>query len=385
MNKATQFIFIFLSFVQSFAFLHANESSADNPSDCSHILRSGKGNPELKKIVTESDLVETFRKSSLLIYDSKAPRSLGMLRNGHMMSNEYDIFRLPQVLPQRDLFIGIGNNASWDLALRSGAHKIIFYDINYEPLILQRYFFRPLFEVAETPADFYKYLFLKVSKEHDKKNTLKLLEDFDFWEDHRWFDDEIVDLQSERQQLREELLQKIKDKSTDPEKEIVLDFVKKFQDTYYNSDLNLFPETRGSTYDDKGILNLFSSRYFPTKIQRYFSLSQKDMEALYEGNKTFLSSTENFQKMKKIMMEAEFVVASVESPFWEQLGQQSKYFSKGITIYTSNICDVYQDTLSSEKIKTQFLNAFKQSPVPVIHIETRGQKEEHSFQVEELK
>ncbi len=355
-----------LGLAQNLWFLNASE-----PASCLQFFNTS--------FVKESAHVENFRKSPFLVYDSKKPRLLKTIRGGHMMSNEVDIFKLPQVLPQRDLFFGIGNNASWDIALRSGAKKIIFYDINYEPLILQRYFFRPLFEISESPAEFYKYLFLKESAKHHEKTTLKLIEEFDKWEDFAWFDDFQINTKDQRQKLREEVLQKIKNQSTDPEKSVVLDFVKKLQESLDNKEVGLFPDTRGSSYEV--ILNLFASRYFPEHTKLIYSLNTQETEKLYDENVTFLSSPENFQKMKNLILNAEYAVTSVESDFWKKY----KTVAKSVTIYTSNIFEISKKTLSSEKIKSQFLDAFKESSLPVIHIETLGTKYIHTFHVEELK
>ncbi len=354
--------------------------------DCSKILRAHDDSNSLedrKIIVTESPLVQSFRKSKSLVYDSQAPRPLGLVRGGHMVSNEFDIFKLPQKLPQRDVFFGIGNNASWDLALRSDAKKLVLFDINYEPLILQRYFFRALFEVSESPADFYKYLFLKASQKHYEKNSLKLIEDFDTWEDFAWFEGEVIDPKVQRQELSEELLRRIKEKSTDPEKEKVLEIVKAFQDSYMNNGPDLFPNSRGSSYEV--VLTLFKNRYFPTQAKGIFGLSEHEKEALYEKNVTFLSSPENFQKMKALMLNASYVVASVESLFWENFAPRLKANSNGATIYTSNVLEVYEKVMNREKVKKQFVDAFRSLELPVSFIETRGTKYHHDFEVQEMK
>jgi len=253
-------------------------------------------------------------------------------------------------------------------------------------LILQRYFFRALFEVSETPADFYKYLFLKASTKHNEKTTLKLIEEFHIWEDFAWFDDVYVDSKTQQKSLSNELLQKISEKSSDPEKEIVLDFVKKFQESYMNKELSFFPDSRGSSYDS--ILTLFSIRYFPTQTRSVFSLTEKEMESLYQGNATFLSSTENFQQMKKLMLDANYVVSSIDGPFWEDF--QSQILNRfeeplnGATFFTSNIFEVHEKTISSAKIKTQLKGALNKSSLPGIHIQTFGKNFEHKYSVEEL-
>lgn len=359
------------------------------PQDCSKILSSHNDSKSLedrKIIVTESSLVQSFRKSSSLVYDSQAPRPLGLVMGGHMMSNEFDIFKLPQKLPQRDVFFGIGNNASWDLALRSDAKKLVLFDINYEPLILQRYFFRALFEVSDSPADFYKYLFLKASQKHYEKNSLKLIEDFDTWEDYAWFEGDVIDPKVQRQELSEELLRKIKETSKDPEKEKVLEIIKAFQDSYMNNGPDLFPnipKSRGSSYEF--VLTLFKNRYFPTQAKGIFGLSESEKEALYEKNVTFLSSNENFQKMKALMLNASYVVASVESLFWEDFAPRLKANSNGATIYTSNVLEVYAKAMNREKVKKQFADAFSPLELPVSFIETRGTKYHHDFEVQEMK
>lgn len=353
--------------------------------DCSKILRSlneSKSIEDRKAIVTESSLVQSFRKSKSLIYDSQAPRPLGLVMGGHIMSNEFDIFKLPQKLPQRDVFFGIGNNASWDLALRSDAKKLVLFDINYEPLILQRYFFRALFEVSETPADFYKYLFLKASQKHYEKDSLKLIEDFDTYEDFAWFDGEVIDPKIQRKELSEEFLKKLKEKSTDPEIEKVLEFVKAFQDSYMNSGIDLFPNSRGSSYEV--VLTLFKNRYFPTQAKGIFGLSEREKEALYEKNVTFLSSPENFQKMRDLMLNASYVVASVESLFWENFAPRLKANSNGATVYTSNILEVYEKVMSREKVKKQFADAFSPLELPVSFIESQGTRYHHDFNVQEI-
>lgn len=378
-----KFLSLFFLNILPVSALLASEKSADN---CSNFL-SSKNNPisieDRKAIFAETDLVKSFRKSKSLIYDSQAPRPLGLVMGGHMMSNEFDIFKLPQKLPQRDVFFGIGNNASWDLALRSDAKKLVLFDINYEPLILQRYFFRVLFEISETPADFYKYLFLKASQNHEQKTSLKLLEDFDMWDDYLWFYDEIVDPKIQRQQLSEELLQKIKDKSTDPEKEKVIEIVKAFQESYKNGGPDLFPKSRGSSYEL--VLTLFRNRYFPNKAQGIFGLTDREKEALYENNQTFLSSTENFLKMKDLMLNASYVVASVESLFWQGFAFRLEGNSNGVTIYSSNILEVYGERISREKVKGQFVDAFKLLELPVSFIESRGIENDHEFEVQEIK
>jgi hypothetical protein len=382
MNIFKFLLLFFLNFLSVPALL-AIEFSAAN---CSKILSSknnSKSIDDRKVIVTESDLVQSFRKSKSLIYDSQAPRPLGLVMGGHMMSNEFDIFKLPQKLPQRDVFFGIGNNASWDLALRSDAKKLVLFDINYEPLMLQRYFFRALFEVSESPADFYKYLFLKVSQKHYEKNTLKLIEDFDTYEDFAWFDGEVVDPKIQRKELSEELLQKIKEKSTDPEIEKVLEVVKAFQDSYMNNGADLFPNSRGSSYEI--VLTLFKNRYFPTQAKGIFGLSEHEKEALYENNLTFLSSSENFYKMKDLMLNASYVVASVESLFWQSFAPRLEGNTNGVTIYSSNILEVYGERMSREKVKNQFVDAFKLLELPVSFIESRGTKYHHDYEVQEIK
>lgn len=382
MNIFKFLLLFFLNFLSVPALL-AIEFSAEN---CSKILSSknnSKSIDDRKVIVTESDLVQSFRKSKSLIYDSQAPRPLGLVMGGHMMSNEFDIFKLPQKLPQRDVFFGIGNNASWDLALRSDAKKLVLFDINYEPLMLQRYFFRALFEVSESPADFYKYLFLKVSQKHYEKNTLKLIEDFDTYEDFAWFDGEVVDPKIQRKELSEELLQKIKEKSTDPEIEKVLEVVKAFQDSYMNNGADLFPNSRGSSYEI--VLTLFKNRYFPTQAKGIFGLSEHEKEALYENNLTFLSSSENFYKMKDLMLNASYVVASVESLFWQSFAPRLEGNTNGVTIYSSNILEVYGERMSREKVKNQFVDAFKLLELPVSFIESRGTKYHHDYEVQEIK
>ena len=381
------FFLAFSQFSATLAFaedVNCSESLRINPQSPHSDQSPKKSDEALKKIVSESALVENFRKSSSLIFDSRNPRSKGMVQGGHLMSNELDIFKLPQVLPQRDLFFGIGNNASWDIALRSGAKKIIFYDINYEPLILQRYFFRPLFEISESPADFYKYLFLKVSEKHLEKTTLKHIEEFDIWEDFAWFEDKFVDPPMvQRQKLREEFLRKIREKSTDPEKDFILEFVQKFQESFSNEQINLFPDSRGSSYE--AVLELFGNRYFPTNLKRLYSLSEKDAEGLYEGNVTFLSSPENFQKMKSLILNADYVVTSIESNFWPEFTSRFPDLPKEVTLYTSNILDVYAHILSREKITSQFVESFKGSKSSAVLIESRGMKSHHTYHVEELK
>ncbi len=382
MNIFKFLLLFFLNFLSVPALL-AIELSSGN---CSKILSSknnSKSIDDRKVIVTESDLVQSFRKSKSLIYDSQAPRPLGLVMGGHMMSNEFDIFKLPQKLPQRDVFFGIGNNASWDLALRSDAKKLVLFDINYEPLMLQRYFFRALFEVSESPADFYKYLFLKASQKHYEKNTLKLIEDFDTYEDFAWFDGEVVDPKIQRKELSEELLQKIKEKSTDPEIEKVLEVVKAFQDSYMNNGADLFPNSRGSSYEI--VLTLFKNRYFPTQAKGIFGLSEHEKEALYENNLTFLSSSENFYKMKDLMLNASYVVASVESLFWQSFAPRLEGNTNGVTIYSSNILEVYGERMSREKVKTQFVDAFKLLELPISFIESRGTKYHHDYEVQEIK
>lgn len=381
--KIFKFLLLFFLNFLSVPALLAIELSSVN---CSKILSSknnSKSIDDRKVIVAESDLVQSFRKSKSLIYDSQAPRPLGLVMGGHMMSNEFDIFKLPQKLPQRDVFFGIGNNASWDLALRSDAKKLVFFDINYEPLMLQRYFFRALFEVSESPADFYKYLFLKASQKHYEKNTLKLIEDFDTYEDFAWFDGEVVDPKIQRKELSEELLQKIKEKSTDPEIEKVLEVVKAFQDSYMNNGADLFPNSRGSSYEI--VLTLFKNRYFPTQAKGIFGLSEHEKEALYENNLTFLSSSENFYKMKDLMLNASYVVASVESLFWQSFAPRLEGNTNGVTIYSSNILEVYGERMSREKVKNQFVDAFKLLELPVSFIESRGTKYHHDYEVQEIK
>jgi hypothetical protein len=382
MNIFKFFLFFLLNFVSVPALLAADSASGR----CLKILTSDDDSQiieDRKFIITENDLVRDFRKSKSLVYDSGAPRSLGLVMGGHMASNEFDIFKLPQKLPQRDVFFGIGNNASWDLALRSDAKKLVLFDINYEPLILQRYFFRALFEVSESPADFYKYLFLKASQKHFEKNTLRLIEDFDFYEDFSWFDGEVVDPKVQRQELSEELLRKINEISTDPEKERVLEFVKAFHDSYLNIGPELFPNSRGSSYE--AILTLFKNRYFPSQAKGIFGLSENEKEALYKNNVTFMSSPENFKKMRSLMLNSSYVVASVESLFWESFAPRLKENSNGATIFTSNILEVYGKFMHRENVKKQFANAFKSLELPVSFIESRGTKYHHEFEVQEIK
>jgi len=378
-----KFLFLLLINFLSLPTLLAADSA---PEDCSKILRvqdDSKSLEDRKFIITESDLVQSFRKSKSLVYDSQAPRPLGLVMGGHMASNEFDIFKLPQKLPQRDVFFGIGNNASWDLALRSDAKKLVLFDINYEPLMLQRYFFRALFEVSESPADFYKYLFLKASEKHYEKNTLKLIEEFDTWEDYAWFEGDAIDPKVQRKELSEEFLRKIKEKSKDPEKEKVLEIVKAFQESYMNNGPDLFPSSRASSYEI--VLTLFKNRYFPTQAKGIFGLSEYEKEALYEKNVTFLSSPDNFQKMKALMLNASYVVASVESLFWENFAPRLKSNSNGVTIYTSNVLEVYEKVMNREKVKKQFADAFSPLELPVSFIESRGTKYHHEYEVQEMK
>ena len=130
--------------------------------------------------IHESKFVKAFRSSPTLLIFNRAPRKVATAKGAFIASNEYDIFKIPTRLPQRDLFVGIGNNSSWDLALRSGAQKILFFDINYEPLLMQRYFFRTLFEISQSPVEFYRYLFLLPAADVRHLNSFQDLAEYDW-------------------------------------------------------------------------------------------------------------------------------------------------------------------------------------------------------------
>jgi hypothetical protein len=98
-----------------------------------------------------------------------------------------------------------------------------------------------------------------------------------------------------------------------------------------------------------------------------------------------MSSPENFKKMRSLMLNSSYVVASVESLFWESFAPRLKENSNGATIFTSNILEVYGKFMHRENVKKQFANAFKSLELPVSFIESRGTKYHHEFEVQEIK
>jgi hypothetical protein len=375
--------FYFLSFFLSYFFLTSNGLFAGQR--CAEILSQISHNQEIH----ESKFVKAFRSSQSLLIFNRAPRKVGTAKGAFIASNEYDVFKVPAVLPQRDLFVGIGNNASWDLALRSGARKLLMFDINYEPLMMQRYFFRTLFEISESPVDFYRYLFLIPSEEVQHLRSFKDLAEYDwnlFLKNKEASVQRVGSYVSSRKEVIQEIYAKIKQKSVDPEKKIVLEFLKVFYREPFTQSSALFQFAMNSSLME--IQRSFRMRYFPPYVQDYFQLPKGSLEKLYQKNPTFISDVQNFHRMKHLMLTADYIQLPLKSPIWEYVARVASGQVNGVTVFSSNIIETNLSSKSKEELRHDFKQSltehFSKFLKPVFYVETFGNDAHHEYEYVEL-
>jgi hypothetical protein len=375
--------FYFLFFLLSSFFLNSSELFGGQR--CAEILSQISNNHEIH----ESKFVRAFRASPNLLLFNRAPRKAGTARAAFISSNEYDIFKIPAVLPQRELFIGIGNNASWDLALRSGARKLLLFDINYEPLMMQRYFFRTLFEISENPVEFYRYLFLVPLKDVQSLNSFKDLSEYDW---HLFLKmrgapvEQVGPFIRAKKQVIEEIFTKIKEKSQDPEKKVVLEFLKIFYREPFTHSSALFEFATNANLME--IQHSFRMRYFPNFTHAYYQMPEASFENLYQENLSFLSSMKSYHEMRQLMLGADYIQLPLHSSLWDFVAKSAKDQVDGVTVYNSNILEINKSDKDKSVLRSEFkqrlIESFLGFQKPVSYIETLGNGSEHEYDYQEL-
>ena len=382
MNNRSRFYF--LSFLFSSFFLSSKGLFAGQR--CAEILSQISHSHEIH----ESKFVKDFRASPTLILFNRAPRKAGTARAAFISSNEYDIFKLPPVLPQRELFIGIGNNASWDLALRSGAHKLLLFDINYEPLMMQRYFFRTLFEISETPVEFYRYLFLVPLEEVQYIKSFQELSEYD-WNLFLMMRgapvEKVGPFIRAKKEVIKEIFAKIKEKSQDPEKKTVLEFLKVFYREPFTHSSALFQFATNANLME--IQQSFRMRYLPNFTQAYYQMPEASLEDLYRDNLSFFSSMKNYREMRQLMLGADYIQLPLHSSLWEFVAKSAKGQVDGVTVYTSNILEINKSDKDKSVLRSEFkerlIENFRGFQKPVSYIETLGNGSQHEYDIQELR
>ena len=90
----------------------------------------------------------------VLFYEKK---DLGLSR-GFIATNEFDWFKQEIDKKEADIFVGLGNNSVWDLAVRRNAKVMIIGDHDEEVIIAQEYLYKPLLLIAKSPIEFISML-----------------------------------------------------------------------------------------------------------------------------------------------------------------------------------------------------------------------------------
>ncbi|NCN27848.1 hypothetical protein GW915_09760 [bacterium] len=297
--------------------------------------------------------------------------SLGAGQVSFIVSNEWDLFKLPMKLDHTDVFIGFGNNSSWDIAQRVRPEKYVIADIGYEPLVTQNHYFRTLFSISKTPQEFLEHMFQIKLPEDQPLNSLAEVERE--LRKHRPGDPEKI-LQTQRQ------IRNAPELSNRDE----MNALAFFNDVKVGKN---FPVDTGRLKDFTTIHKAFINRYFPSNLENYDPSGKIVQDPEY----SFLNSQEAFDRTKSLVTNAQFARTNYRSPdFWKQVGKehQSSSGDKSFTVYLSNILDAVSRSPEEAQTRLQEISVLLKDQLETDDIRiiiTKGLGNSHTFEVHDLR